>query len=174
MATFVIEDGTGKSNANSYLSDTDADTYFDNHGAPATWTGAAAVKQAALRMATQYLDAVYITRWRGRRVYPDIQALDWPRVSVEDEDGYYVDSAVLPQQLKDACAELAHRHITESGGLLPDVAAPGSTVTKEMTKVGPITISEEYSGAKGQFKRYILVERILADLVNPSGRLSRS
>ena len=31
MADFVVEDGTGLSTANSYISEADADTYFDNY-----------------------------------------------------------------------------------------------------------------------------------------------
>jgi len=38
-ATFVVEDGTGKTNANSYLSEADADSYFENHRYPLVWFG---------------------------------------------------------------------------------------------------------------------------------------
>ena len=34
------EDGTGKADAESYLSVTDADTYHTAHGDPAAWSGA--------------------------------------------------------------------------------------------------------------------------------------
>ena len=38
-ATFVVEDGTGKTDANSYLSVAGADAYFDNRGRPKLWFG---------------------------------------------------------------------------------------------------------------------------------------
>ena len=43
----VTEDGTGKSDAQSYLSLADADAYFTARGVSA-WTGSNAVKEAAL------------------------------------------------------------------------------------------------------------------------------
>ena len=64
----IVEDGTGKADAESYLSVADADTYHTKHGDSADWDGASTGdKEEALRMGTQYLDATYNTLWIGSR-----------------------------------------------------------------------------------------------------------
>jgi hypothetical protein len=102
----IVEDGSGKSDAQSYVSVTDADDYHANHSASTDWSGAdTADKEKALRLATQWLDATYHGRWKGVRFSAD-QALDWPRDSVE-LDGYVLSVSDLPQQLLDATCEMA-------------------------------------------------------------------
>ena len=73
----VVEDGTGLSTAESYISVADADTYHSDRG-NALWTGTDAVKEEALRQATEYLDATY--DWKGS-ISLTTQALNWPRGS---------------------------------------------------------------------------------------------
>lgn len=73
----IVEDGTGLSNAESFASVAFANTYHTNRG-NALWTGTDAVKEAALRKATDYIQAKYYPRWGGSRM-TDAQALDWPR-----------------------------------------------------------------------------------------------
>lgn len=168
--SLIVEDATGLSTAESYLSVSDADAYFAAHGAPATWTGATAVKETALRMATQYMDAVYGSRWQGER-FADDQRLDWPRAWVEI-DGVEVDEAPLPRALTEACAELAHRHLTETGGLFPDVDTERN-VASESDSVGPLSTSRSYVGSKPTQKRYSMVEAIISRLLQPAGRAVR-
>jgi len=86
--SLVVEDGTGRSNANSYLSVEDADSYHANLTQSAAWESAAlAAKQSALIAATQYLDCEYGGLWRGVRAHEG-QALAWPRSDAQDDDGY--------------------------------------------------------------------------------------
>lgn len=170
-ATFVVEDGSGKVDANSYLSDTDADQYWDNHGAPANWTGSTAVqKQEALRLATQYLDARYGVLWLGDRTNQG-QALDWPRMSVDD-DIYVRESDKLPQELKDACAELALK-VRNGDTLLAEIAAEDQEVVQESVKAGPVAESKTYKSSKSSGKRYPLVESLLRPLLM-AGEVERS
>lgn len=169
-----IEDGTGKSNAESYLSETDADTYHTNHGDSSDWSGATtAEKEEALRMGTQYLDLVYMTRWKGQRANDD-QALAWPRYYVYDQDDIAIDSDEIPQKLKDACAEAALRHITEIDGLLPDIDEPG-TIESETVGVGQGAVKEsiKYMGGKSQIKKFRKIDLLLAGLIESGCRLSR-
>ncbi len=168
--SLIVEDGTVVANAESYLSVADANTYWTAHGAPATWTGTEAVKETALRMATQYLDAVYGGRWLGER-YDEDQVLDWPRERVE-VDGVWLDETPLPRQLREACAELAHRHLTESGGLLPDVSTKRD-IASESVGVGPISKSTSYVGSKPEYAKFSMVERLLSRLLWPTDRAIR-
>jgi hypothetical protein len=162
----IVEDGSGKSDAESYLSVADADTYFTNRGGNATWTAAStANKEAALRIATQYLDAAYSGRWRGIHKL-GTQRLAWPRAYVEDDDGYAIDSDDLPRNLEEATAEAALRHMTEDDGLMPDLDQ--ADVKRYAVKVGPITEDTTYLGAE-QLKRFSLIDALLSSILEPPG-----
>ena len=166
-ATFVVEDGTSKSTANSYLSVAAADQYWEDHGAPAAWTAASqAEEEAALRMATQYLDVMWGAIWQGYASDME-QALDWPRWPVTGHSGYGWDSDEMPQPLLDAAAELALRHLTETDGLMPD-SDDSAGVRKRTVRVGPITESIEYAGADAPQKTFAKVEELVAELLSPA------
>ena len=167
-----VEDGTGKADAESYLSVADADTYHNTHGDSADLLAASTGdKEEALRMGTQYLDATYNTLWIGSRAN-ETQVLDWPRSSAEDTDGFIIASDALPQAIKDATAEAAVRHITESGGLFPDVSDPGS-IKSYKVKVGPVEEATEYVGGNPQIKAFRIIDSLLRGLIT-SGRIQRA
>lgn len=172
-ATFTVETGAGLSNANSYTSLAEAGQYHDDYGAPAAWTGAAdAVKEAALRVATQYVDAKFGLGFKGVCWRRD-QSLDWPRAGVEDESGYLLDADELPQALKDTVSVLALKHI-EGTVLLPDIVNDGA-VSSTSVKVGPIEESISYVAGKGEtdVTTFNLARRLLKDLLVPSGMVVR-
>lgn len=169
-ATFVVEDGTGLSDANSYLSEAGADQYFDNHGAPTAWSSLAqAAKEEALRLGTQYLDAVYGARWKGERVLAT-QALDWPRNNVADRDGFAVEDDEVPTAVEDATAEAAIRSLTAT--LIPDITTPGG-IRSQRDKVGPIETETVYAGAASQTIRFRIIDLLLVALIKGLG-VSRS
>ena len=156
--SLIVEDGTGKSNAESYISVADADTYHSNRDNTDWAALTTAEKERLLRIATDYMVAVYRLRWDGYR-YVNTQALDWPRIYVPMRDicsvnAYpeYVDFDVVPVQVKNACAELALKANNET--LLADQT---QGVTRE--KVGPIEV--EYDKFSPQFKRYLQIDAML-------------
>ena len=110
--TLIKEDGTGRSDANSYASVADADAYHEGHLYASAWTGATSPdKEKALVMATRLIDAEY--QFGGVRAVSG-QALQWPRVSCLDPDaddellsGRYVRSNVVPRGVSDAACEMA-------------------------------------------------------------------
>ena len=108
--TLIKEDGTGKTDANSYASAADGDAYHDGHLYASAWTGATAdQKAAALVMATRLIDAEY--QFGGTRV-KTTQALQWPRQDCRDPDadgwaGGTVLDTVVPKAVVDATCELA-------------------------------------------------------------------
>lgn len=169
VATFVVEDGTSVTGANSYMTEADADQYHDDYGSATAWD-AVADKELNLRKATQYLDAVYVLRWKGDRS-TDTQGLDWPRAHVWTNDGFAVASNIVPQELKDACAALALLAETET--LLPDIAVSAAGIKRQKNKVGPLEQDTEYISSKPRYKRYSLVEGFLRDLLLPKGHLVR-
>ena len=171
-ATIVVEDGTGLSTANAYISYADANTYWENHGNPSDWTDEdQSAREEAIRIASQYLDAVYKLQWKGTRCEQD-QALDWPRAGGYDSDGYAIESDEVPRAVEQACCELALLHITETDGLLPNLEDPG-TVSAYSVKVGPVSESTRWSGGKGEFKEFSIVERILTPVIESGNMLYR-
>ena len=104
----IVEDGTGLATANAYISETFANTYHSercNEG----WAGATTQKEAAIRKATEYLDREFC--FRGSLVKDHVddppQALAWPRVGVDDNEGRVIDDESVPLAVERACAELA-------------------------------------------------------------------
>ena len=154
-----VEDGTGKSTAESYISVADASSYHTARGNTA-WAALAtdALREAALRRATDYMRQAYRSRWQGYKVNED-QALDWPRYDVEVE-GYAIDSDIVPTEIKNACAELALR--ASAADLNPDLT---QGVARE--KVGQIEV--EYDKASPQFTRYKAIDAILSPYLKAGG-----
>tara|TARA_R110000744_G_scaffold30928_4_gene73050 strand:+ start:710 stop:1216 length:507 start_codon:yes stop_codon:yes gene_type:complete len=127
----VVEDGSGKSNANSYISQADATTYFTNHDNPTAWSGlSSALKDAALLYATVTLDGMW--DFTGT-VTTSTQALAWPRDGVWDEEGRNLAANAIPQRIKDAECELALLHTSD-----PLNASYARSGAIEEERVGPI------------------------------------
>ena len=148
----IVEDGTGLDTAESYISVADAGTYCTAHGLTA-WTGVDAVKESALRNATQYIDTMY--NFRSAKSYY-LQALEFPRQMWDWDDD------PLMNRLRSATVELAVKALTES--LFADVEP--SVVT--MVKVGPITKQTTPVDTGGQ-KRYAAIDALLKQLTTGLG-----
>jgi len=147
----VVELGAGSANAESYCTVAFATAYHADRNNTA-WAALAtdALKEAALRKATEYMVGTYRSRWQGYRVNED-QSLDWPRYGVE-VDGYAIDDDIVPEEIKKACAEFALR--ASSADLLTDQS---QGVLSE--KVGPIEVT--YDKSSPQTTRYKAIENIL-------------
>lgn len=154
----VVEDGTGLATAESFISVADTDTRHTNLGNTA-WTGTTAAKEQALRRATEYMQQVYRSRWKGNR-HTTTQALSWPRNSVVVDDFVVIESNVVPVEVKNACADLALKSLSET--LAPDLTR---AVVRE--KVGPI--ETEFDRGSPQAKRYRAIDLMLAPLLKGAG-----
>lgn len=159
----VVEDGTGKADAESFVSVAQATTYHSARG-NAAWAALASdtVREQCLRKATQYMGQVYGQAWAGYRV-TTTQALDWPRVWVPVRGvlgGTYFADDEIPSGIVSACAELALR--AASADLLADIGTPAIEKT-----VGPITV--KYAEGARQTKRYPAVDGMLAPYLKVGG-----
>jgi DnaT-like ssDNA binding protein len=169
----VVEDGTGKADAETYIGVTDADAY---HAARANTSWAALTtpnKEAYLRRAAEYMVQVYRMRWKGTRV-KSTQALDWPRAWVIREDFYntsltppdsvdgnfYYPSDEVPTEVVRACAELALK--AAAGELAPDLDRPTLSET-----VGPISVT--YAAGSREVVKYRAIDNLLAPLLSGDG-----
>lgn len=167
----IVEDGTGKTDADAYISVADADTYHAAHSNDTDWTAASTgEKEKGIRLATQYLDARYVGRWIGARKQEN-QALAWPRSGGVDSDGYTIDDDSLPVKLTHACAELALKVVAGDTLLADDTAA--GTIKSKLQKVGSLEQSIEYLGGQTQYKKYRLVEYLLRELLVGTGQVVR-
>ena len=156
--SFVAEDGSGVSNANSLAAVAAADTYFADRGS-AEWSALdAAAKQVALIKATDFIERVYWRSFRGIRKTTG-QALSWPRSDVYfggDATRPVADDAV-PDGVLQATFELALRSTTTT--LMPDEATESGSVIRE--KVGDLEV--EYG--RGQHRSQPLFREVAIALV---------
>lgn len=150
---FVVENGSGLSNANSFASVAHANGYASTRALTA-WTGTDAQKEAALVRATDYMEATYRQSWLGYRA-SQTQALSWPRTNVE-VDLYPLDANIVPVPVINACIELAIRALTEN--LLDDL---GQRVKREKVDV----LEVEYADGSDAVKRFAMVSRMLSPFI---------
>jgi hypothetical protein len=166
----IVEDGAGRCDAESYASVADASTFFEKRATTA-WAALAddSVREACLRRATDYMEQMYRTKWKGARASLT-QVLDWPRIDVQLEDvGFgrlaaYVPYNTVPQQVVSACCELALR--AASGELAPDLQRQVIAKT-----VGPIRT--EYAQGTPEYVRYRSVDNMLRPLLAYGGGSAR-
>lgn len=159
-AAFVVEDGTGLTTANSYVSVAFSDTYHDAQGNPTTWSTATTVeKQDALRRATEELDLRYGVRWNGWRASSE-QALDFPRTGLTDSAGNDVDDDVIPTPLKRATARAALL-ILQGETLLPATMDAAAITSESKTLPGGLSKSVTYQGGKPASTSFPMLDRML-------------
>ena len=147
--TITVEDGTGLTGADAYISVADADTYFSAIG-DTTWSAAGTTeKEQAIVQATRYMEKRFGNKWKGL-IASSTQALGWPRDYVYDERGTELDDQV-PGAIAKACAEYAKHAL--SNDLIPPVVYPVSEgapvlfgrINRKVEKVGPVYEETYYS-----------------------------
>ncbi len=111
--SLVVEDGSGKSDAETYVSLADVDIWHTNRN-DTGWAGTDAVKEAAIRKAMDYLESRFT--WATGTKGDEDQALAWPRDGAYDRHGNSIDSNEILQVLKDAVAYLA-LYVVETGDI---------------------------------------------------------
>lgn len=133
----IVENGTGVSDANSYVGLAEANDYFALKGITVNLT------EADLINATQYLDLTYGTQYAGR-LRSDSQSLLWPRSSFTDGLGRRRDGDIVPEELKVAAYEAAK---LSSLGTLFAVPSPDSNVQSFSNSVdGAVSESKTFFG----------------------------
>ena len=154
-----VEDGTGKTNAESYISVADATARHAAFG-NAAWANAASdtVREAALRQGTAYMLQAYRNRWLGFRLSIK-QSLDWPRVYVIIDENTPVPTDSVPTDIANACADLALRALASD--LNADLAR--GVVRK---KIGPL--ETEYDPYSPQATRFRAIDMMLAPYLKGS------
>jgi len=169
----IVEDGTGKPDANSYAAVADADAYFLARK-NAAWIGTNDAKEAALIQASDYIEARYWGRFVGAQKTAT-QALSWPRTGAGDYD-----DDEIPAALKNACIEYAVRALTAP--LAPDPVVSESGVAMVTTReevVGAVVVEHE-PVARGQgssplnYRPYPAADMLIARLLVSGARVIRA
>ncbi len=142
--TLVKEDGTGKTDGNSYADVAEGDAYFEGHLYASAWTAATAdTKAAALVMATRLVDSQF--QFNGYRAH-EAQALQWPRERCPDPDRNpvtstplspvltnYVPSDEVPRGVAWAVCEMARELLIADRTAAPPGEGISSTQTSSAT-----------------------------------------
>lgn len=166
---FLVEDGTGLADANSYTSVEFADAYFAERNITA-WAAIATtdLKQGYLVQATDYINFRFGPRLAGERL-TTTQALLFP---IDLYDG-------MPVNILKATSEYALR--AKSGPLAPDPTtnATGMAVTETAKKVGPLETKTKFasSGAgsmPARFKPYPAADALMVEFLNSGSSVIRN
>ncbi len=143
---FIVEDGTGKSDATSYADLVFADQYVEDYVSDSTdWDAASdAVKQQALNRGALFLDVNYGQSLQGYRLLK-AQSLDFPRTGVLDRDDYSVDTDIVPVKWKQAAVE-AGVYAVSNTQLFAQLDSEGKLKGEEI-KIDVITIKKQWTGS---------------------------
>jgi len=141
----------------SYVTVAEADAYHTANN-NAAWTGTTAVKEAALRYATRYVDRKY--QWIGMHSGSPGQPLAWPRLDAYDSEG--VIRIGVPQEVKDATCEMALSYITDAG-ILPSKDRGG-----EIAEVKAGSVSVRYADNAPSARTYPMIDLLLQRITSGS------
>lgn len=170
---FVVEDGTGKPDANSYIDVAYYRSYFADRGIDVTADTDPKIQGWCVQ-ATDYIETRFHDRLKGCPK-TQTQALHFPA------DGVYIgfhlqDPDTLPVNLLKAAAEYARR--VKSGPLMPDPVTDetGQGLAGKREKVGPLEDEFTYvpGGAINLIKPYPAADKLMASLVTGRGGLIRN
>lgn len=161
--------------ANSYETEAEANTYFDNRlPLPTPWVASGEQNVRALIMATRVLDAMSVARkvlriskdsryyytnrrWTGSPA-TTTQRLAWPRTGMFDANGNAIPSNVIPQALKDAESELAGQL------LMSDTTLDNAAIAQGISSVRAGSVSVTF---KDMIEAHVLPDAVL-NLMPPS------
>lgn len=134
----VIEDGTGLTDATSYVTAEELRAYAAARGL--TLSDDDALVEPLAIQAMDYLEAMR-GRYQGRKTFPGVQALQWPRTGVVLDCDYLLPDNIIPRELKAAQMQLA---VEAFSGLSLLPSSDGRVVKREKVDV----IETEYMTGK--------------------------
>ncbi|HOC55688.1 MAG TPA: hypothetical protein PKI20_08715 [Verrucomicrobiota bacterium] len=180
--TLIKEDGTGRTDANSYATVAEADSYFEAHLYASAWTAATAgTKAAALVMATRLVDSQY--QFHGYRAH-DTQALQWPRERCPDPDRNLVTSTTLspvltnfvpstqvPPPVSFAVCEMARELLIADRTAAPAGEGIESTATSTHTKTSSSDTSNSSTTKYSKSDTRPIISRVAQAMLSKYGTL---
>lgn len=165
--TFYLEDGSGVSNATSYISlDEAKQIYFDNGYSFGTFTDD--VFKRYLNQATSWLDNNYRRYYTGIRQYDD-QNLEWPRSSAYyATDSFLISENTVPEEIKNAVVEVSY--LIASGEDISPIISKSGQIKEYEVEVDVIKEKTVYTDGSTLYKDvYTIVDEVLSRLVGEGG-----
>lgn len=146
VTAIVVEDGTGLSNSNSYVSVSDATDLLAEINVTTAWTGLSSAAQTGyLIRATSVIDTQFVFFGSLLVLTQQFtQALAFPRYGLFDTDARSITG--LPRNLLEATAELAYFLSTQ------DVISDAAGREADLVKVGPVQVT---ISAQGRIKKLV-------------------
>lgn len=133
----IVEDGTGKIDADSYVTVEFADDYFSARGVSEWADLKTEKKEQALIKATEFVDNIY--QWYGKKEF-EHQSLRFPRVDIRDYEGAEIRG--IPLCLKQAICDAS---LISTSGELFETAEQNGDVTSETITTLSFTYSKQGS-----------------------------
>ncbi len=158
----IVEDGTGKTDANSYATVTEARTYATARGVSLPDDSKV---EAFLTLAMDYLES---KKYKGRPSYPDHpQALSFPRTGVM-VDCEVLPSDAVPRQLKSAQMQLV---VEQANGKSLMPSTDGTVVKRKKVDVleKEFFSPEELGQSGAPSPSFPMVDALLADFLRTGG-----
>jgi hypothetical protein len=110
----IVEDNTGLSDAESYVSVDECLAYFEKYGGGDTfYRNKEKQKEQSLRRATQIVDS--LIRWNNVK-YKETQALEFPRQNDRVEPSNFIP---VPKKVKSAVCEIADLYLKDDLRIVP-------------------------------------------------------
>jgi uncharacterized protein YbdZ (MbtH family) len=162
---FLVEDGTGLENSNSYVSVADADIYATDRNKTDWIALTNEQKQFSLINSTDYIDKNY--DWIGDKNTRE-QALKWPRSNAVDSEGFDIDNDIVPKEVANATIEAA---FLDSEGT--DLNETEQIIKK--AKVDVLEVEFLDNGYKGDYtSKFPTIDNLLEGLItNDSNKVIR-
>lgn len=155
--TLIVEDGSGVTGANSYVTLVEARAYALTRGVE--MTDVDSKLEMYLVKAMDYLESLRYG-FKGRKTNAD-QALQWPRYCVYI-DGYAISSEAIPTELKNAQMQIAMA-IQSGIDFMPTASGEAFVISE---KVGPIETKYSEGVSTSGVPIVRTVEALLAPLMN--------
>lgn len=161
----IVEDGSGLSTADAFVSLADADTYFTAYDG-ALWNGSDEQKKTAIRRATAWLSTAFV--WQGTKTHGRSQALAWPRAGIVDREGWGITSDEIPFEIKEATYRAALYEHDNPFGLTPEIVA-GGVVKREKVDVIEIEYAIGSEGGGSKVPSLTAINNLIAQYVVSGG-----
>lgn len=150
----ALDTTIGAATTDSYITLAEFRSYWSDRGVDLS-SVADATLEADLRRAVQWITQTY--NFVGTRQY-QYQAQSWPRLTTHLIEGWPIDPDTVPQDIKDAQAEMAYLIY---GGANPFATVEGGSVVRQKDKAGPVETETEYTNFR-EIPRFVAIEGLLS------------
>jgi hypothetical protein len=144
--------------------------YHEARGRDVSTYDADPAVEAALLVASEWLDNTHRSLFKGYKVGGREQVREWPRYSVFDHEGKAVASDTVPVEVENATYEAALRQLITPGALTLDY-----TPNKYRSVNIQGSVSVVYAGANGSVDiqtQYTIIEQMLDPLLGGTGSMA--